>query len=354
MFLESVTPKQAECLVVAALLHDIGHYPYCHPIEDLEISSVQPHEQLAARWIHSEEITDALREDWDLVPNQILGMLHGTPDGPGQSLLQSILSGPIDIDKMDYLYRDSLHAGVPYGMNYDRSRLMGSLCLSESGDRLAITDKGRTAAELMVFARYVMFSEVYWHRSVRSATAMFQRLFFAQHRQFPWQDILEWGDVHMETTLRDRAKGTAESALAEGLFGPRRQLYKNVAQYNFLENPDLFEMLARRPYAELVNIAIELAERLSTTLRIPIASHEVIVDAPPVGLEVQFRVSVFHRDQGVYRSLEDLSPVVQTLARQQFDNYVKKIRIFVHPRIADACQQLASIESLIEDAVRRQ
>ena len=79
---------------------------------------------------------------------------------------------------MDYLRRDSLHAGVPYGQNFDRARLIGSLCLNESGDALAITDKGRTAAELMVFARYVMFSEVYWHHTVRAATAMLQRAFY--------------------------------------------------------------------------------------------------------------------------------------------------------------------------------
>ena len=67
-------------------------------------------------------------------------------------LLRSILSGPIDIDKMDYLDRDSLHAGVPYGRNFDRDRLIQSLLLNEAGDGLAITAKGKTAAELMVFA----------------------------------------------------------------------------------------------------------------------------------------------------------------------------------------------------------
>ena len=60
---------------------------------------------------------------------------------------------------MDYLMRDSLHAGVPYGRHFDQDRLLASLCLDQNGESLAITEKGRTAAELMVFARYVMFSE---------------------------------------------------------------------------------------------------------------------------------------------------------------------------------------------------
>ena len=90
-------------------------------------------------------------------------------------LVRSILSGPIDVDKMDYLDRDSLHAGVPYGRNFDKNRLMQSLLVNRAGDGLAINYKGQTAAELMVFARYVMFSEGYWPHAVRSATTTFAR-----------------------------------------------------------------------------------------------------------------------------------------------------------------------------------
>ncbi len=61
---------------------------------------------------------------------------------PSRGCLSSMLSGPIDVDKMDYLMRDSLHAGVPYGRNFDQQRLIGSLCVNEAGDGLAITDKG--------------------------------------------------------------------------------------------------------------------------------------------------------------------------------------------------------------------
>ena len=73
----------------------------------------------------------------------------------------SILSGPIDIDKIDYLVRDSLHAGVPHGHHFDRERLISSLRVNEDAAGLALTEKGKTAAELLVFARYVMFNEAY-------------------------------------------------------------------------------------------------------------------------------------------------------------------------------------------------
>ena len=120
-----------------------------------------------------------------------------------------MLSSPIDIDKMDYLARDSLHAGVPYGRHFDQQRLIGSLCLNEAGDGLAITDKGRTAAEMMVFARYVMFSEVYWHHAVRSATAMLQRAFYLLRERLDFDDLFTSGDAEFVATLVGAASGTA-------------------------------------------------------------------------------------------------------------------------------------------------
>ncbi|MFP6619089.1 MAG: metal-dependent phosphohydrolase, partial [Pirellulaceae bacterium] len=82
---------------------------------------------------------------------EVTALLSSPAEDDTQQLLRSILSGPIDIDKMDYLERDSLHAGVPYGNNFDQQRLIGNLCVNEAGDGLAVSDKGRTAAELMVF-----------------------------------------------------------------------------------------------------------------------------------------------------------------------------------------------------------
>src|SRR5881227_1776278 len=82
------------------------------------------------------------------------------------------------------------HAGVPYGRNFDQQRLVGSFCLNETGDGLAINHKGRTAAEMMVFSRYVMFSEVYWHHAVRAGTAMLQRAFYLLHKELDLDQLL--------------------------------------------------------------------------------------------------------------------------------------------------------------------
>ncbi|MEN6449633.1 MAG: HD domain-containing protein, partial [Thermoguttaceae bacterium] len=234
-FTRTVGREEAETLIAAALLHDLGHWPFCHPIEDMRLPSVPSHELFANSFLLEGEISDVLRHDWQINPRDVVALLSEKPRSASGKILASMLSGPIDIDKMDYLYRDSLHAGVPYGRHFDQQRLLGSLCLNEAGNGLAVTNKGRTAAELMVFARYVMFSEVYWHHSVRAATAMLQRAFYLLHGSLELDALFRMSEHEMIDELRRTAVGGPAEELLRGLFGPTRQLYKRLAQYNFLE-----------------------------------------------------------------------------------------------------------------------
>jgi hypothetical protein len=84
-----------------------------------------------------------------------------------------------------------------------------------------------------------------------------------------------------------------------------------------------------------------------------IAPHEVLFDAPPVKREVEFKIDVYFGKEQLYRPFADVSPVVETLARRQFDDYVKRVRVFVHPRIAAEVRNLATLPQLIGEAVQR-
>ena len=263
-FVEAIRPADAEIFIVAALLHDLGHWPFCHPIEDIRLPGVPSHELFANSFLLEGEIADALRTDWNINPRDVVTLLSDKPRDPKSRILQSMLSGPIDIDKMDYLTRDSLHAGVPYGRHFDQGRLLGSLCLNGAGDGLAITEKGKTAAEMMVFARYVMFSEVYWHHAVRSATAMLQRAFFLLHGDLELDSLLRLSEASMITALIAAAGQGPARDLLNGLFGPTRRLYKRVAQYSFFERRDLYDQLSHRPYPWLAACAEQFAALAST------------------------------------------------------------------------------------------
>lgn len=352
-FARAIRPEDAEVFLAAALLHDLGHWPFCHPIEDIHLPSVPSHELYANSFLLEGEVADVLRHDWHINPRDVVALLSEKPRDTVTRILTSMLSGPIDIDKMDYLYRDSLHAGVPYGRHFDQQRLLGSLCLNAAGDGLAITDKGKTAAELMVFARYVMFSEVYWHHGVRAATAMLQRAFYLLHGALELDALFRMTEPEMIAELQRVAAGSPAGELLQGLFGPTRQLYKRLAQYSFLEQRELYERLARRPYPWLVACAEQFALLASTALGRVVAPHEVLFDAPPVTREVQFNVDIHFPKEGRYRPLGEVSPVVRTLATEQFDDYVKRVRLFAHTRVVADLRALPNLRELLETAVAR-
>lgn len=352
-FANLVTAHDAEVLIVAALLHDLGHWPFCHPIEDIQLPGVPQHELFANSFLLEGEIADTLREDWQLQPRDVVTLLSEKPRDPAAKALKSILSGPIDIDKMDYLPRDSLHAGVPYGRNFDQQRLIGSLCLNEAGDGLAISEKGKTAAEMMVFARYVMFSEVYWHHAVRAATAMLQRAFYLLQHDLDLDQLFRQSEQAMIAGLREVAAGSPAGDLLNGLFGASRQLYKRLAQYSWFQERELYEQLARRPYPWLAACAEQFANLLSHEVGRRVAPHEVLFDAPPVKREVEFHVDIYFAKERRYRSLGEVSPVVQTLAHRQFDDYVKRVRIFVNPQLSRELEGRIDPSPLVLAAIDR-
>ena len=351
-FRETIDRHNAEVLMASALLHDLGHWPFCHPIEDMKLPDVPPHEQFAAEFLaDDQELGQVLTSEWNIRPAEVLDVLVAQTDTVELRLLRSILSGPIDIDKMDYLDRDSLHAGVPYGRNFDRSRLMQSLLLNETGDGLAISVKGRTAAELMVFARYVMFSEVYWHHAVRSATSMFARAFYQFHRELDLSAFFKRSESETIAELRSQAAGTDCEQIVEGIFGPRRQLYKRVAEYSLYQTPEIYRQLARKSYQFLVQCSGCLAEQLSRALNTSIAATDVLIDAPPPGREVEFDVDIYFPKEDLYRPLHQVSPVAEALAHTQFDDYVKRVRIFVHPRFCDTIGQYPGFLDCLQSAI---
>lgn len=352
-FTAVVSPAAAERFIAAALLHDIGHWPFCHPLEDIHLPGVPRHETFAAGYLLEGEIADVLRTDWRLDPCDVATLLSGEPRDPASRILSSMLSGPVDVDKMDYLQRDSLHAGVPYGRNFDQQRLIGSLCLNAAGDGLAITDKGKTAAEMMVFARYVMFSEVYWHHGVRSATALLQRAFYQLRQQLDLDRLFRMTEPEMIDELVGAAAGTPVAELLTGLFGPARRLYKRLARYSIFEEPEIYRRLTRRPYEWLVRCAEEFARLVSAAIGEQIEPHEVLFDAPPVEREVEFDFEVYFVKEDRYRRLGEVSPVVRTLAKEQFDDYVKRVRVFGHPRIAERTRQIENFTELLAEAIDR-
>jgi len=160
----------------AALLHDIGHYAYSHALEELEGERVPgDHEALSARFFADPALRDALLPLGEGASARIHLLIRGASCAP----LQGLVSGSLDLDKMEYLRRDAMFCGVPYG-EVDVDRLLQGLVLVRDpihgGYAVGVQEKAVSALESLLFAKYQMFRNVYWHHAVRAATTLYKRI----------------------------------------------------------------------------------------------------------------------------------------------------------------------------------
>lgn len=172
--LQRILDDHRELLLAAALLHDLGHLPFSHLLE--EFTHI-PHEEWTVRIVSDPDsaVHDVLVRANPHYPHQIVQLFQRTFQ---PAFAVKLLSSQLDVDRMEYLLRDSLCTGVTYGY-FDVNWLIHSLRLVEQRDdwELAIDlRKGLHAAEGYVLARYYMYQQVYHHKTARAADVMVRKI----------------------------------------------------------------------------------------------------------------------------------------------------------------------------------
>lgn len=167
-----LTEEEVMACTVASLLHDVGHAPFSHTLERTLIPL--DHERIGLEIVR--EVMAPLLTAHGVNPETVLAILEGRYRKP---YLHELIASQMDVDRMDYLLRDSLYTGVQYGL-FDIDRIIFTIILAEEAESgksvLAIQEKGLYAAEQYVFARYFMYWQVYFHKTNRACEVVLRSL----------------------------------------------------------------------------------------------------------------------------------------------------------------------------------
>ena len=290
--------KRADRIEAAAMLHDVGHGPFSHNLESLTHRRTGKYHDDVDELLATGAVGATLR-DHGLDPERIAGLVAG--EGPYGGLV----SGELDVDRMDYLVRDAYHTGVPYG-TIDTERFVRELTFVDAGTgekELALDDGNVQTAESLLLARALMNPVVYTHHVARISKAMLRRAASDLLDATPTTaaELRRMDDHDFLAAVRSCPE-TAELSRRYD----ERDLYKLAV---WAEHDDVPERVHEADHDGETSLEREIVEEAG------VARQHVVLDVPPEPSmrESTARVTV----NGEIRRLERQSPLVSALRTAQ-------------------------------------
>ncbi|MFH1125758.1 MAG: HD domain-containing protein, partial [Candidatus Altiarchaeota archaeon] len=281
--------KKKLSLRVAGLLHDIGHGPFSHTLDKLMSSSGFSHERISSKIILDSGITDILREH-GLKPKNISDLILG------RSPLSKIISSEIDVDKMDYLKRDSYYAGVAYGV-IDLERLIYSIKLVKK--EIVIKENNLETIESLLINRNLMYQTVYRHHTKRIAESMLIHAVgkMLQNGLITKQQLISLDDIQLVTLLRNSIGYPREMMSRID----HRRLFKTVLH-------EKISLLKKDFRERLISEEDKIEKEIASDFGIP--PNHLFVDAPEPSFS-EFKVRIEH--DGSLRRIDKVSTLARAL-----------------------------------------
>ncbi|HOJ99747.1 MAG TPA: HD domain-containing protein [Termitinemataceae bacterium] len=330
-----VSPTGLMSFLCAALLHDLGHFPYTHSLKELPLSR---HEELSATIILQDEIKHLVgRTGAD--PYMTAAIIDDElPCQENREVLfyRKLLSGVLDPDKLDYLTRDAHSCGVPYGIQ-DVDFIIHHLW-PHPQHGLMIDERGISSVEALLFSKYLMYRAVYWQRDVRSATAMIKKaIFLALKEGLLQKEALYNLDDQGLIALGKKLPAPVSSLVTMVEEG---KLYPQIAEYP--PEPTYLATLSGLEQREFQEES--LRQKLQERSGIPFAKGELIIDIPE---EISFETNLFIREDS--REFPERSTVFSREVIQSFTASIRHIRVFVHPDRFSAIQGSPKLRDVLQN-----
>ena len=323
----------------AAMLHDIGHFPYAHVLKDI----IRPtHEQIGAKIIESDAEILSTLENIGADVSSVCQILDDSRKCDDREILiyRALLSGTLDPDKLDYLSRDALYCGVPYGIQ-DSSYIIRNMHFDEN-NTLCIPKEAMGAVEHLLFSKYLMYKYVYWHKRTRSATAMIKKgvLIGLSRNLFTMEDFINLDDESFSYMMRNCEDGESKDL------------------FDMVHNGSLLEEKAILPFKETDPVHAECSRRFEKRDEIEqnlwgrlvdaypeLQRHHVILDLPE---RVSFETKLSIRDDAGRKlsSFEDENRLFSKNAMESFTSALRTFRVFA-PSFVSAEKTQSILETIL-------
>jgi HD superfamily phosphohydrolase len=325
-----VSREGVMAFLCACLLHDLGHFPFTHSLKELPLRS---HESLTGEIILSQPMK-SLVAACGADPALTAAIVDKDIPAADKELLfyRKLLSGCLDPDKLDYLNRDARYCGVPYGVqdvDFILSRLIPNLDRGADIDSRLIPN-----VEAILFAKYLMYRTVYWHRQVRAATSMIKKALLEGMGKgaIAGEELYNLDDQSLFFLLKEKKTG---NALAQAVWNGK--LYFTAAEipFNQADHAPLKD-IAKRSLHE---------DRLAGEFRhagIPLGDNDLIIDVPE---PVSFETGLFVLDEN--RSFADSSSAFKTTTLNSFVKTLYTIRIFINPDYYEKVETLPELSAIL-------
>ncbi len=284
--------EEKETLRVAGLLHDIGHCAFSHTSDDILAKMGYSHEENSSRIITETEISDILKEN-GMEPKRISWLINGKGN------LGKIISSEIDIDKMDYLIRDSYYAGVAYGV-IDLERIIYGIKMVDN--ELVIKRDSLEAVESLLISRNMMYQTVYRHHTKRIVESMFRHaLSSLMDKELRYEEFIKMDDIDLISKLRN--SGGYPQEIMERI--DKRRLFKVFFHENVNSiSKDSIREIRRNPD----EIELEIAEDLG------IENGYVLLDMPETKMS-EFKMPV--ELNGELKRISEVSSLAKALEKSE-------------------------------------
>ncbi|MGB9714518.1 MAG: HD domain-containing protein [Candidatus Bathyarchaeales archaeon] len=315
-----ISGGEAEMVKVAALLHDVGHGPFSHVFEHLLIKELgKTHEDITSWVIEKSELADILNKI-GFEPKEVSKLAVGKLHKPKKAFLDQIISSAVDVDKQDFIVRDTHHTGAEYGF-IDIFRIIHALDVL--GENLAVDLGALSALESFIIARIESFKSIYFHRVGRAAQIMLAMAMEEANEELGLTDFktpeeyLAMDDYTIWTALKSCKKS---SRIIENL--ERRKMLKCAYEKTFYEKDAMISnIFSRDVHREQLQKEIAKEAKMNT--------EAIIIDVPTVP-SVPYHHSVLMESMEipVFQKLADGRKVPQKLS--EFSKIFETLKGFIN------------------------